>query len=92
MNKSELVKAISAKSGESQVAVECVLDSLETIVTQHVILGEKAAIPGFVSFEQVTRSARTGRNPKTGESIQIPERKGVKASVGGRLKKALKQA
>ena len=63
MNKSELVSAISERTGESKSAVEAVLNSLEKTVTEQVILGEKVAITGFVSFEQTSRGARTGRKP-----------------------------
>ncbi|MCY3577923.1 MAG: HU family DNA-binding protein [bacterium] len=90
MNKSELVSAISERTGESKSAVDSVLSSLETVVTEQVILGNKVAITGFVSFEQTTRGARTGRNPRTGESIQIAAAKGCKVSAGARLKAAVK--
>lgn len=90
MNKSELVTAISERTGESKSTVETVLNSLEKTVTEQVILGEKVSITGFVSFEQTSRGARTGRNPRTGESIQIAPAKGCKVSAGARLKSAVK--
>ena len=90
MNKSELVSAISERTGESRSAVDAVLGSLETVVTEQVILGNKVAITGFVSFEQTSRGARTGRNPRTGETIQIAAAKGCKVSAGARLKAAVK--
>jgi DNA-binding protein HU-beta len=90
MNKSELVSAISERTGESKSSVDAVLSSLETVVTEQVILGNKVAITGFVSFEQTSRGARTGRNPRTGETIQIAAAKGCKVSAGARLKAAVK--
>ncbi len=90
MNKSELVNAISDRTGESRSSVDAVLNGLEKVVTEQVILGEKVAITGFVSFEPITRGARTGRNPRTGESIQIAPAKGCKVSAGARLKSAVK--
>jgi DNA-binding protein HU-beta len=52
--------------------------------------GEKVQITGFLSVERVERSARTGRNPATGEELQIPAGYGVKISAGSALKKAVK--
>ncbi len=92
MNKSELVNAISERTGESKNSVEAVLNSLETVVTEQVILGEKVAITGFVSFEQSERGSRTGRNPRTGETIEIAAAKTCKVSAGARLKSAVKGA
>ncbi|MCY4164368.1 MAG: HU family DNA-binding protein [bacterium] len=90
MNKSELVNAISERTGESKNSVETVLNSLESVVTEQVILGEKVSITGFISFEQTERGERTGRNPRTGETLKIPAAKGCKATVGARLKGAVK--
>ena len=90
MNKSELVSAISHRTGESRSTVESVLYSLEKTITEQVILGEKVSITGFLSFEQTSRGARIGRNPRTGESIQIAATKGCKVSAGARLKAAAK--
>ena len=90
MNKTDLVNAISNRTGESKTTVESVLNSLEKTVTEQVILGEKVSITGFVSFEQTSRGARTGRNPRTGASILIPASKSCKVSAGARLKAAVK--
>jgi len=90
MNKSELVSAISERTGETRSAVEAVINGLETVVTEQVVLGEKVSITGFVSFEQTERGARTGRNPRTGENIEIAAAKGCKVSAGARLKAAVK--
>ena len=90
MNKTELVSAISERTGESKSTVEAVMNSFETVVTEQVVLGDKVSITGFVSFEQIMRGARTGRNPATGETIQIDASKGCKVSAGARLKAAVK--
>lgn len=90
MNKSELVTAISDRTGENKSSVEAVLNGMERVVTEQVVLGEKVAITGFVSFEQTERGARTGRNPRTGEAIEIAPAKGCKVSAGARLKAAVK--
>ena len=90
LNKTELVAKIAAETGQSQAAVSNVLDGLFAAVSETVAAGGKVAIPGWLSFETATTSARTGRNPRTGESIDIPAGKRVKVSVGSKLKAAVK--
>lgn len=90
LNKSELVAAVAAESGQSQAAVNDVLDAFFSTVSGSVAKGVKVSIPGWVAFEQTSRAARTGRNPQTGETIQIAASKGVKISAGSKLKAAVK--
>ena len=52
--------------------------------------GEKVTIPGWIAFERVETSARTGRNPQTGAEIKIPDGKRVKVTAGSKLKAAVK--
>ena len=93
MNKSELVAAISAKSDVSKADVERTLSAFFDVVSEVVAAGdEKLSIPGYISFEQTTRSARMGRNPQTGEALQVPATKAVKVQVGSKLKAAAKGA
>ncbi len=87
MNKSELVDAIAERTGVSKGDVDSALRGLFEVVAGVVAKGgEKVTIPGFVSFEQSHRSARTGRNPATGESIQVAATDTVKVSAGSKLK------
>jgi DNA-binding protein HU-beta len=87
MNRSELVDAISQRSGVASRDVDAALKGLYEVVAGVVAKGDdKITIPGFISFEQGSRSARTGRNPQTGETIQVPASKTVKVSAGSKLK------
>lgn len=88
LNRSELVAAVAEKSGNSQAAVNGVLDSVFEVFTEQVSKGEKVTIPGWLAVERTKRAARTGRNPQTGETIQIPEGYSVKLSAGSKLKAA----
>jgi DNA-binding protein HU-beta len=90
MNRSELVAAMAAESGLSQADVNRAVDALFTVVSGAVASGTKVAIPGWISFEQTHRQARQGRNPQTGETIQIAASKGIKVSAGSKLKAAAK--
>ena len=59
-------------------------------VAEAVAKGSKVSIPGWIAFEQVATSARTGRNPQTGEEIKIAAGKRVKVTAGSKLKAAVK--
>lgn len=88
MNRSELVAAVAEKSGNSQAAVNGVLDAVFDVFSTQVGKGEKVTIPGWLTVERTDRAARTGRNPRTGEAIEIPAGHGVKVSAGSKLKSA----
>lgn len=90
MNKSELVAAIAARTEQTQKDVDETVNALFEVVAEAIGKGEKVSIPGWISFEQTNRSARTGRNPATGETIQIPASKAAKVSAGSKLKAAAK--
>lgn len=88
MNKSELVDAVAEETGVSKKDVGAVIDSMFVSVCDAVSKGEKVAIPGMVSFEQVERKARTGFNPQTKEPMPSPAGKAVKVTAGAKLKAA----
>lgn len=88
LNRSELVAAVAEKSGNSQAAVNGVLDAVFEVFSEQVSQGEKVSVPGWLSVERTERAARTGRNPQTGESIEIPAGYSVKLSAGSKLKAA----
>ncbi|MPZ92983.1 MAG: DNA-binding protein [Actinobacteria bacterium] len=71
MNKGDLVDVVAKNTGESKRLVGDVLDELVTQVQKTVKRGEKVTLPGFGTFERRARSARTARNPQTGEPIKI---------------------
>lgn len=90
MNKSEAVDIIADRCGVSKSDTDKVISEFFNLAVETVKDGEKMTIPGWISFEQVERSARQGRNPATGESMFIPARKAVKVSAGAKLKNAFK--
>jgi DNA-binding protein HU-beta len=90
LNKTELVAKIAADTGQSQAAVAAVVDGFFAAVSETVASGEKVSIPGWIAFESADTAARTGRNPQTGETINIAAGKRVKVSVGSKLKAAVK--
>jgi DNA-binding protein HU-beta len=89
VNKTELVEFISQQAGGSKAEAErylnLVLEGLETGVKK----SGSVTLVGFGSFKKTKRSAREGRNPRTGEKIQIPAANQVKFSPGSKLKEAV---
>ena len=90
LNRTEFVAAVAAESGQSQAAVNGVVDAIFAVLSTTVKEGTKVSIPGWLAVERTHRSARTGRNPQTGEAIEIKASYGVKVSAGSKLKAAAK--
>ena len=88
MNKAELVSAISKRDDVPSSTVSSVLEGLQDELVEAITRGEKVAVSGLLTVERSQRSARTGRNPQTGESIDIPAANTVKVTAGSNLKKA----
>ena len=86
MNKAELVNAISEKAAPSKKDAETVLAAFTETVTESLTAGEKVQIVGFGSFEVVNRAARTARNPRTGEAVEIAASKAPAFKAGKALK------
>ena len=75
MNKTELIAAVAEKAGISKKDADAAVNpTLDTIV-EMVAAGDKVQLVGFGTFEPRERSAKTGKNPRTGESIEIPASK-----------------
>jgi DNA-binding protein HU-beta len=89
VNKSELVEAIADQAGLSKADAERALNALIDSVQNAVAGGDKVTLPGFGSFSRSQRAARTGRNPRTGEPVQIAASQGVKFSAGAAFKSAV---
>ncbi|HQA61180.1 MAG: HU family DNA-binding protein [Tepidanaerobacteraceae bacterium] len=72
MNKAELISVMAEKSGLTKKDSEKALNSFIEAVEEALVKGEKVQLVGFGTFEVRERSARKGRNPQTGEEIDIP--------------------
>lgn len=86
MNKGELVDAMADASGLSKSEAERALNAFIDSVQGAVAKGDKVTLPGFGAFAPTQRSARIGRNPRTGEPVNIPASKSAKFSVGAKFK------
>jgi len=90
MNRTEFVAAVAERGGLSQSdadrALTAVLEEVEALVKNH----DKLTIPGWLTVSTSERAARTGRNPQTGEPVQIAATTVVKLAPGSKLKAAAK--
>lgn len=93
MTKAELVKAIF-KSGATSTQQEAgkSLDAIFDTLKDCLVAGDSITLPNFGTFKIVERSARKGRNPATGEEIDIPASKAVKFTPAAALKKSVSEA
>lgn len=92
MNKADLVEAIAASADISKKQADLVLTATLDKIVEAVAGGSKITLVGFGSFEAKKQSARTGRNPATGETIDIPERIAPKFHAGKEFKERVANA
>ena len=90
MNKTELVNAIAAKTGLSKKDSDAALAATVEAITEALKAGDKVSLIGFGTFEVRERAARTGKNPATGETIEIAACKAPAFKAGKALKDAVK--
>ena len=89
MNKSELVAHIATSAGLTKAQATAALQAFETSVIDTLSTGGEVTLIGFGTFKVTDRAARTGRNPKTGEEIQIAASKVPTFKAGKAFKQAM---
>ncbi|MEA5444569.1 HU family DNA-binding protein [Gammaproteobacteria bacterium AB-CW1] len=89
MNKQELIEAVAASADLSKADATRAVDSVIDNVTQTLKKGDQVTLVGFGTFSVKERAARTGRNPQTGATIQIPASKVPGFKAGKALKDAV---
>ena len=89
MNKADLVAKIAGDSGFTKVDAEKALNSMVEGVSSALKNGEAPTLVGFGSFSISKRAARKGRNPKTGQEIQIPAKNVVRFKAGKSLSESV---
>ncbi len=75
MNKAQLVEEVVSQTGLTKRASGEAVDAITSVITDALVRGEKVTLVGFGSFRVVTRKVGAGRNPQTGDEIQIPAKK-----------------
>lgn len=89
MRKQDLVEKIAEQAGLSRTDAAKALDAVTDTIVDAAKSGDEVNISGFGKFSVSERNARTGRNPQTGEEIQIKASKGLKFSAGTAVKSAI---
>ena len=89
MNKTQFVEAVAQKAGMTKREAEAAVNAMTAVVADTLKAGDKVQLIGFGTFEVKARAARTGRNPKTGETIEIAASKTPAFSAGKALKDAI---
>lgn len=86
MNKLQLTDAVAQKAVITKKDAAEAVNAVLEVIAETLAAGDDIKITGFGGFEVKTRAARTGRNPKTGEAVEIPASKYVAFSAGSTLK------
>ncbi len=86
MNRAELIDAIRDRLDVDKKSAEHAVDAVFDTIQRAVARGEKVAITGFGVFEKVDRAARTGRNPRTGETVKVKKTSVPKFRPGSQFK------
>ncbi len=89
MNKGELIDAVAASADLSKADAAAALDAVVATITEALQKGEQVSVVGFGTFSVKERAARAGRNPQTGETIQIKASKAPGFKAGKALKDAV---
>ncbi len=90
MNKAQLIDAMASEANLTKADAKKALDAFLNTTAKALKAGDRVALVGFGSFAVTERSARTGRNPKTGAEMQIPAKKVVKFKAGSELSDSVK--
>ena len=86
MNKSDLIAAVAAKTGETKKNAEASINAVVDVIAETLAKGDKIQLVGFGSFEVRARAARKGRNPQTGKEMKIAAKKAPVFKAGKALK------
>ena len=88
MNKRELINEVAAAADVTKRDAEAVISSIISAITGAVSRGEGVELGGLMMIRVTNRAARTGRNPKTGATLEIPAKNVVKATISKALSDA----
>ena len=86
MNKQELIKDIAERGEFTKADAEAALKAVQGAIAAVLVNGDKITLPGFGTFKVVETAARTGRNPQTGEPVEIPAKCKIKFNPAQALK------
>lgn len=88
LSKPNLIDAVASRTGVTKADAARNIDALLEVITEAVANGDEVKMTGFINIKVEERAARQGRNPRTGETINIPAKNAVKIKAGSVLKDA----
>lgn len=86
MNKQDLIKDIAERGEFTKADADAALKAVQGAIAAALTRGDKITLPGFGTFKVVETAARTGRNPQTGEPVEIPAKRKIKFNPTQALK------
>jgi DNA-binding protein HU-beta len=89
MTRAELIAAVADRAGLPKADAEGAVHSLLDVVRDALVAGDRVTLPGFGSFDVAERKARSGRNPRTGEAIEIAASRNARFKPSKGLKDTL---
>jgi DNA-binding protein HU-beta len=89
MNKGELIDRVAEASGLTKTDAGTALDAVLDTIADALVSGDSVTLPGFGTFEVRSRAARSGRNPQTGETMEIAASKAAAFKAGAALKRSV---
>ena len=92
MNKQDLINVASEKSGQTKKMTAEFIDAFVAVASEAMANGDDVKLVGFGTFSVVERAERSGRNPRSGETMTIPAKKAVKFKAGKELKEMVAKA
>lgn len=92
MNRGDIIDAVAAEADMPQAKVDLVLKKFEGAIKRQLEAGGEVRIAGFGSFKVSARAARTSRNPRTGEPVEVPARMAARFVAGKGLKDAAEKS
>ncbi len=90
MNKAQLIELVAEKTKTTRNQSELILDAAIEVIQSTVSKGNDVKLVGFGTFSRLLRKSRTGRNPKTGESVKIPGTRIPRFKPGKEFKESVK--
>lgn len=91
MNKQDLIKDIAERGEFTKANAEAALKAVQGAIAAVLVNGDKITLPGFGTFKVVETAARTGRNPQTGEPVQVAAKRKVRFKPSAQLKELVNQ-
>ncbi len=88
LSRGDIISSVAAEVDMPKTKVDEVIKAFETTIARHMAAGDETRIAGFGTFKTTQRSARTSRNPRTGEPVEVPARTAPSFKAGKSLKDA----